>query len=105
MRHRRLRQGLTGVAAGTLVLAGDGGPATAAGIANNRYVVVGPAGFAVSDAGPIRLVAEHTGTFFGQRMKAGDIYTVADSITTGLAMTNAGDLLFATFDRVFSLAR
>jgi hypothetical protein len=85
--------------------AGDGGPATAAGIANNRFVVVGPDGFAVSDAGPVRLVAEHDGTFFGQRMKAGDIYTIADSITTGLAMTSTGDLLFSTFDRVLSLAR
>jgi hypothetical protein len=84
---------------------GDGGPATAAGVADNRYVAIGPAGFALSDAGPIRLVAERTGSFFGQRMKAGHIYTIAQGLTTGLAMTGAGDLLFAIPDRVLSLAR
>jgi hypothetical protein len=59
---------------------GDGGPALKAEIDN-------PGGLAVDSAGNvlvedtfydrIRLVAERTGTFYGQSMKAGDIYTIA----------------------------
>jgi hypothetical protein len=57
---------------------GDGGPATKAG--------VGPLGVAVDRAGNvliadnsgrIRVVAEHTGRFYGVTMTAGDIYAIA----------------------------
>ena len=65
---------------------GDGGPAT--------FAEVGPAGVALDAAGNlviadarnsrIRVVAVKTGTFYGQAMTAGDIYTVAGGGTSGL---------------------
>ncbi len=73
---------------GTEGFAGDGGPATKAEL--NQ-----PTGVAVDDAGNvligdsfnqrIRVVAETTGTFYGQPMTAGDIYTVAGDGTEGFA--------------------
>ena len=65
---------------GACTFSGDGGPATSAGLC-------GPAGVAVDASGNlviaaegnnrIRVVAAITGTFYGQAMKTGDIYTVA----------------------------
>jgi secreted PhoX family phosphatase len=65
---------------GTAGFSGDGGPATSAGLH-------GPDGVAVDGAGNlviadtfnqrVRVVAGSTGTFYGQPMTAGDIYTVA----------------------------
>jgi trimeric autotransporter adhesin len=66
---------------------GDGGPATAAGLI--------PAGIATDPTGNlvvadgyhdrVRLLAVKTGTFFGQPMTAGDIYTIAGSGRHGFA--------------------
>jgi secreted PhoX family phosphatase len=61
---------------------GDGGPATGAKVNFPQGVALDPAGNLVicdSDNNRIRVVAEHTGTFYGQAMTAGDIYTVAGS--------------------------
>jgi trimeric autotransporter adhesin len=68
--------------------AGDGGPATVA-------AVHGPQGMAFDRAGNlviaatsnqrIRVVAARTGTFYGQAMTAGDIYTVAGDGSAGLS--------------------
>ena len=65
---------------GTVGLSGDRGPATKAGLFR-------PAGLAMDATGNVlisdtlnnrvRVVAERTGTFYGQPMTAGDIYTVA----------------------------
>jgi hypothetical protein len=67
---------------------GNGGPATAAEL-------LGPEGLALDSAGnlviadtaneEIRVVAETTGTFYGQAMTAGDIYTVAGGGSGGTA--------------------
>jgi len=64
---------------GSAAFSGDGGPATSAGVA--------PLGVAVDRAGNlvladglnrrVRVVAVTTGTFYGQAMTKGDIYTVA----------------------------
>jgi hypothetical protein len=72
---------------GSPYYAGDGGPATKAGF--------DPAGIAVDAAGNIvfadyfnsriRVVAARSGTFYGQAMTAGDIYTVAGSANYGFA--------------------
>jgi ribulose-5-phosphate 4-epimerase/fuculose-1-phosphate aldolase len=65
---------------------GDGGPATAAKLFGARAVTVDGAGnLVISDAGNnrIRVVAVATGTFYGQAMTAGDIYTVAGNGTAG----------------------
>lgn len=65
-------------------LSGDGGPAINAGIGWIGAVAVDAAGnLLVADTTDdrIRVVAEHDGTFYGVKMTAGDIYTVAGSGT------------------------
>ena len=65
---------------GQLGFSGDGGPATAAELSTPSGVAVDAAGnVVIADSGNsrVRVVAEHTGTFYGQAMTAGDIYTVA----------------------------
>ncbi len=67
---------------------GDGGPGTSAKL---RY----PIGVAVDSAGNpviadrenqrIRVVAASTGTFYGQHMTAGDIYTIAGNGKAGFS--------------------
>ena len=60
--------------------AGDGGPATSAELDNPDGVTLNPAGNLAIAGGynsRVRLVAESTGTFYGQPMTAGDIYTIA----------------------------
>jgi trimeric autotransporter adhesin len=65
---------------------GDGGPATSAEMYQPAGVTVDAAGnilIAVTGNSRIRVVAEATGTFYGQAMIAGDIYTVAGTGTAG----------------------
>jgi uncharacterized protein YheU (UPF0270 family) len=65
---------------GTVGFSGDGGPATAAKLFTPEAVAVDRAGnLVIGDAGNsrVRVVAARTGTFYGQAMTAGDIYTVA----------------------------
>jgi sugar lactone lactonase YvrE len=78
---------------------GDGGPAIQADIGSAQKVAVDPAGNLVIAAwgeGRIRVVAGRTGTFYGQAMTAGDIYTVAGNGKVG----NDGDGLPATHARL-----
>lgn len=68
--------------------AGDGGPATKAEFSGPAGVTLDSAGnlvIADSSNGRIRVVAEHTGTFYGQPMTTGDIYTIAGSGRMGFA--------------------
>jgi hypothetical protein len=70
----------TNAGTGTAGFSGDGGPATAAEI-------WGPEGLAIDGSGNlvfvdaanqrVRVVAVRSGTFYGQAMTAGDIYTIA----------------------------
>ncbi len=65
---------------GTAKPSGDGGPARMAGLNVVFSVAVDHSGNVVLGApfvGNIRVVAVKTGAFYGQHMKAGDIYTIA----------------------------
>src|ERR1043166_5975760 len=65
---------------GTAGFSGDGRPAPPAALDQPGDVVIDAAGnLVVADSGNnrIRVVAEHTGTFYGQAMTAGDVYRVA----------------------------
>ncbi len=87
---RRMTAGYVYAVAGSVnsggSLAGDGGPATKARLWAPAAVAVDSAGnVLIADAlnNRIRVVAERTGTFYGKKMTAGDIYTVAGSGRTG----------------------
>jgi secreted PhoX family phosphatase len=72
---------------GAVGFSGDGGPATSAKLNDPGGVAVDGAGnLLIADGGNgrIRLVAHKTGTFYGQAMTGGDIYTVAGGGTDGL---------------------
>jgi hypothetical protein len=57
---------------------GDGGPAKQAGILQPQDVSADAAGdILIADGISVRMVPASSGTFFGQAMTAGDIYTVA----------------------------
>jgi hypothetical protein len=75
------------VAGGGSVL-GDGGPATKAAMQDPGSAAVdGTGNLIISDSVDcrIRVVAARTGTFYGQAMTAGDIYTVAGDGTQGFS--------------------
>ena len=56
---------------------GDGGPATKASAGGCGVALDHAGNLVISGSGRIRLVAVSTGTFYGQAMTGGDIYTVA----------------------------
>jgi sugar lactone lactonase YvrE len=79
---------------------GDGGPATSAELNAPETLAVDGAGnlvIADSNNGRIRVVAAKTGTFYGQAMTAGDIYTVSAALAfpAGVAVDGAGNLVVA----------
>ena len=101
---------------GTAGFSGDGGPATSAGLNVPEGTTVDSVGnLLIDDTGDslVRIVAATTGTFYGQSMTAGDIYTVAGdgtggfsgdggpatsaglNVPGGIAVDGAGNLLIA----------
>ena len=73
---------------GTAGYAGDGGPAASASLDGPEGLTVDAAGnLVIADTGnnAIRVVAGHDGTFYGQPMTTGDIYTIAGTGTAGYA--------------------
>ena len=73
---------------GTAGFAGDGGPATAAELWGPFETVFDTAdNLLIADGSNnrIRVVAATSGRFYGQRMTAGDIYTIAGNGTAGFA--------------------
>jgi trimeric autotransporter adhesin len=67
---------------------GDGGPATSAELGGPAAVAVDGAGnLIIADIGNsrVRVVAAASGTFYGQAMTAGDIYTIAGNGDSGFA--------------------
>src|SRR6266702_22570 len=86
---------------GTFGFSGDGGAATAAELRIPQDAVVDSAGNLVitdSENYRVRVVAASTGTFYGQAMTAGDIYTVAGTGTLGFA-GDGGPALSAELNR------
>jgi hypothetical protein len=97
--------------------AGDGGPATSAWVSNPNGVASDGAGnLLIADSGNhrIRVVAAKAGTFYGQVMQAGDIYTIAGggpgslgdggpgtaaavNFPTGVAVDSAGNVLISDY--------
>jgi hypothetical protein len=75
---------------------GDHIPATSAGISPAGVTLDAAGNLVIADSDRIRVVAATTGTFYGQPMTAGDIYTVAGGGSNGL-----GDGGPATFAEVF----
>ena len=73
---------------GTGGFSGDGGPATSATLSSPGGVAAGSAGdLVIADTGDnrVRVVAARTGTYYGQPMTAGDIYTIAGDGTGGFS--------------------
>jgi hypothetical protein len=84
---------------GSASFSGDGGRAVKAGMAP-QAVAADPAGNLIfSDANPrVRLVAARTGTMYGQKMTAGDVYTIAGSGKYGSSGGSGGPARNATFE-------
>jgi trimeric autotransporter adhesin len=101
---------------GTAGYSGDGGPATSATLSASHAVTVDNSGnVIISDGGNsrVRVVAVSSGSFYGQAMTAGDIYTIAGNgkagfagdggpgpsarvfVPEGVAVDSAGDVLIA----------
>jgi hypothetical protein len=73
---------------GVGVFSGDGGPATAAELSDPHSTAVDAGGnLLITDTlnNRVRVVAATTGTFYGQPMTAGDIYTIAGTGTGGFS--------------------
>jgi hypothetical protein len=91
---------------GTSGFAGDGGPATSAELSFPDGVAADAAGnllIADTDNDQIRVVAASAGTFYGQQMTAGDIYTInfvgfPFLRPSGVATDAAGNVLIADTD-------
>jgi NHL repeat len=93
---------------GTHAHTGDGGPATSAAINGPPGLAVDAAGnLVLSDSaypsslsGSLRVVAVHSGTFYGKQMTAGDIYAITPSglyAPQGLTVDSHGNVVIAVF--------
>jgi hypothetical protein len=90
---------------GSLAFSGDSGPATSAGVQPLGVAVDGSGNLVIADGFNmrVRVVAERTGTFYGQNMTKGDIYTVAGNGTSGFA-GDGGPATSAEFQEPRSVA-
>ncbi len=85
---------------------GTGGPATSAELYWPHDVHVDSSGnLVIADTynNVIRVVAESTGTYYGQSMTVGDIYTIAGNGTAGF-LGDGGAATSAEFDTIYSIA-
>jgi hypothetical protein len=72
---------------GNAAFSGDGGPATKAGGSPFDAVPDGSGNLVIADGANqrVRVAAVRTGTFYGQQMTAGDMYTIAGNGTYGFS--------------------
>jgi hypothetical protein len=85
--------------AGQVGYSGDGGPATAAKLHNPAGIAFDRHGNVVfSDAGSarVRVIAARPGIFYGLRMKAGHIYTIARAFAQTVAVDPAGNIVLCS---------
>jgi hypothetical protein len=68
---------------GSQAFSGDGGPATKAGMWPRAVAVDGDGNLLIVTNDRVRVIPTKSGTFYGQAMTAGDIYTVAGGGTGG----------------------
>jgi hypothetical protein len=68
---------------GSQTFSGDGGPAKKAGMWPRGVAVDGDGNLLIATNDRVRLIPTKSGTFYGQAMSAGDIYTVAGGGTGG----------------------
>lgn len=83
---------------GTSGQTGDGGPATAAEIESAGLAADGHGNLVLADERRVRVVAARIGTFYGQKMTAGDIYTVARGDNDEGLLGDGGPATGAMFD-------
>ncbi len=87
---QRMQAGHIYAIAGGGRLTGNGVPATSASIAAQGVTHDGAGNVIIGDGPRLRVVAARIGRFYGQAMKAGDIYTVAGTGWSGLHASGDG---------------
>lgn len=91
---RRMKAGYIYTIAGSGASQANGVPGTAAALEAASAVARDAAGNVLIAAGHLRVLAEHSGTFYGQKMTAGRIYTIAGPADIrAVAVDNAGNVL------------
>jgi hypothetical protein len=121
---QHMKAGYLYTIAGGGTATGDGGPATKAALTEAAAVALDGAGnVLIADSDRVLVLAKKTGTFYGQKMTEGDIYTIAGSgasgsltvgvparkaviESNGIAVDSAGNVLVAdqTDSRVLMIA-
>src|SRR6185437_809645 len=82
---------------------GDGGPATKAAVAPSAVAADRAGNVIIGDRARLRVVAVKDGTFYGQQMTAGDIYTIAGNGQSGFS-GNGGPALDAELNDLAAVA-
>lgn len=105
---QRMRRGRFYIVAGDghAGFAGDGGPAVTAGLGLPVGVAIGQSGsLVIADqaANRLRMVAARTGSYYGRRMRAGHIYTIAGTGADGIG-GDGGPAAKAQLDQPNSVA-
>jgi hypothetical protein len=93
---QHMRAGYIYTIAGGGTKSGNGVPAVTGKLAAASAVAIDRAGNILVAAGTVRVIAARTGTFYGQPMLAGDIYSLpalSAADTTAIAVDSAGNVL------------